>query len=280
MKNIIENNRPFLKWVGGKYRILDKLKNEFSKESIERYIEPFLGAGSIALNVNYPQIIVNDVNPDLISVWQMLKNMKEDFIKECKKLFIQENNTENRYYELRNEFNKTNNILRKSTLFVYLNRHCFNGICRYNSKGDFNTPIGEYEIVHFPQQEFNAALKHIEKFEIYNKDFREIFKIVNKNDLIYCDPPYLPISQSSNFNAYTKENFLLKDHLDLAECAKQAAEKGAMVIISNHYNWYSKQIYTCLYESRILKINVSRTVSSKIDKRKEVEEIIAIFRKR
>ena len=270
--------KPFLKWAGGKYRIIDRLKNEFPRKA-KRYIEPFLGAGSVALNVDYPQIIVSDTNADLMLVWEMFKDMGADFVVECQKLFTQENNTEEVFYALRDEFNKTKKKLRKAVLFIYLNRHCYNGLCRYNASGGFNTPIGSYKVAYFPQKEFEKSLEQIKKFEMHNKDFREIFVMVEKDDVVYCDPPYLPMSQSANFDAYTEGGFGLKDQLDLAECAEQAAEKGATVVISNHYNWYSKQIYTNLRKGKVSKIEVSRTISAKTDKREAVEEIIAVFKK-
>lgn len=270
--------KPFLKWAGGKIRVIEQLKNFFPANA-KRYIEPFLGAGSVALNVNYPRHIVNDINSDLFYVWQMLKDNGMDFVKECEGLFKPENNTEEYYYELRDEFNKTKDILRKATLFIYLNKHCYNGLCRYNSKGGFNTPKGSYKVVNFPQEEFEKSLEQVKKFEIHNKDFREIFEMVGEGDLVYCDPPYVPLSMSANFDAYADGGFGLQDHINLAECAYKVSQKGATVIISNHYNWVSKQIYVNMFGGKISKIKVSRTISCDSEKREPVEEVIAVFEK-
>jgi len=269
--------RPFLKWAGGKYKIVETLKNKFPKKA-KRYIEPFLGAGSVALNIDYPQIIVGDTNADLMLVWEIFKDMGMDFVTECKKVFVPANNKDDKYYELRDEFNKTKKELRKAVLFIYLNRHCFNGLCRYNADGMYNVPKGKYkDPVYFPQDEFQKALEQVKRFDIHNKDFREVFEMVGKDDVVYCDPPYLPMSQSASFDTYTEGGFSLKDQIDLAQCAEVAAEKGATVVISNHYNWYSKQLYTHLCKGRVSKIAVSRTISAKTDKRDAVEEIVAVF---
>jgi DNA adenine methylase len=260
-------NKPFLKWAGGKYKILPQIKQFFPKDA-KRYIEPFVGAGAVALNVNYPEIIINDVNSDLINVWQEIR--RKDFVEECKRYFTPENNTKERYNELRNEFNKTRNPV----VFIYLNRHCFNGLCRYNSSGLFNVPFGKYTKPYFPRVEIDKARDKL--FQIYNKDFREIFKIVKEGDLIYSDSPYLPLSKTSNFDAYSKGGFSTKDHEDLAKCAEEAVEKGATVVVSNCYNDDAKRIYK---NAEINVLKVSRTISGEVSKRKPVEEMIAIYRR-
>lgn len=272
------NIKPFLKWAGGKLRLVDTLKKKFPKNGT-RYIEPFLGAGSVALNVMYPEYIVNDFNDDLMSVWSLLKNDGVDFVNEAKKLFVAKNNNPDTFYEFRTEFNTTKDKYRKAMLFIYLNRHCFNGLCRYNGSGEFNVPFGKYTKPYFPEKEFNGCLDVVKKFQIHNKDFREIFEMVKSGDVVYCDPPYMPLSASANFSDYAEAGFGLKDQIDLAKCAEAAAEKGATVVISNHYNWYSKQIYQDLHNGKVSKIEVSRTISAKTDKRDPVEEIVAVFQK-
>lgn len=271
------NNKPFLKWAGGKFRVLDKLKPHFPPNA-KRYIEPFLGAGAVALNVEYPEYFLTDVNSDLINVWNHLNISSIEFINECEKLFIKENNNEQKFIELRKEFNEIfywAESKRKATLFVYLNRHCFNGLCRYNSENEFNVPFGKYDNPYFPRKEFENCLEKVKKFGILCRDFRKTFEMVKEGDLIYCDPPYLPVSTSANFSSYSAGGFNLQDQLDLAECARNAKEKGATVVITNHFNWYSKEIYK---DAKISKIDVSRTISSKIDKRDKIEEIIAVFK--
>lgn len=270
--------RPFIKYPGGKFKVVPFLKKRFP-ESAARYIEPFLGGGSIALNVDYPIYIVNDTNAALSLVWKHFQEMGMDFANLCQKLFVSENNNEDKFNKLRAEFNATKDEIRKAVLFIYLNRHCYNGLMRYNNSGGFNAPVGSYDKPYFPKEEFEKSLERVEKFKICNKDFREIFKMVKPNDLIYCDPPYLPLSQSANFSSYSDCGFGLQDQLDLAKCAAEAAENGATVVISNHYTWLSKQLYKTMHGAKIYTIDVSRTISSKITKREPVKEIVAVFKK-
>jgi DNA adenine methylase len=269
--------KPFLKWAGGKFKVVPDLKKKFPNTT-KRYFEPFLGAGSVALNVDYPICIVSDTNADLMLVWEMLKEMGMDFVSECEALFKTSTNKRKCYDEFREEFNTTKDKLRKATLFIYLNRHCFNGLCRYNGSGEFNVPFGKYDKPYFPREEFEKCLEKVKTFQLHTKDFREMFEMVEEDDLVYCDPPYLPMSESANFDSYSVGGFDLRDQIELAECAEKAAEKGATVVISNHYNWYSRQIYTDLYGGKISKIQVSRTISSKTDKRDAVDEIVAVFK--
>lgn len=270
--------KPFLKWAGGKLRIFKTLKKKFPTE-VKRYIEPFVGAGSVALNVDYPEIIVNDTQKDLISVYEALKNDGVKFIADCKKLFKPENNKRERFDALKKEFNnKSTDQYRRAILFIYLNRHCFNGLCRFNSKGEYNVPFGKYDKPYCPDKELENCLEKVKKFKIYNKDFREIFKLVKAGDVVYCDPPYVPVSTTAHFASYDTGGFGLKDHFDLAKCAAEAAKIGTTVIISNHYNFYTKELYE-MYGGKIVKMNVARTISSKAEKREPITEIIAIFKK-
>lgn len=269
--------KPFLKWAGGKLRVVPVLKKKFPKQG-KRFIEPFLGAGSVSLNVDYPCYIVNDTNADLMTVWQKFKTMGDEFIQECEKLFSAKNNKREVFDELKKEFNETKDKLRKATLFIYLNRHCFNGLCRYNGSGEYNVPFGKYDKPYFPREEFEKCHDKVKKFEIHNKDFREIFDMVEKDDIVYCDPPYFPMSESASFDSYSTGGFSLQDQIDLAACAEKAARKGATVVISNHCNWYSRQLYTEMYKGKVSMIEVARTISSKIDERNAVKEIIAVFK--
>ncbi len=269
---------PFLKWAGGKKKVFHLLKPYFPKIYSSRFIEPFLGAGAVALNVDYDYKIVNDLNKDLISVWQALQKEKHSFVNQCEELFTLENWTTDAYYALREEFNTCNDTHRKAILFVYLNRHCFNGICRYNSTGGFNVPMGRNVTrPYFPREEFESFIARSDQFTIRSSDFRKIFEGIKQGDVVYADPPYFPTSATSNFDTYQAEGFGLKDHLDLAKCAHDASYKGATVIISNHYNWYTSELYGKMYNAKIKKISVARTISCNGDERKAIEEVIAIF---
>ena len=143
--------RPFLKWAGSKYRIIDHIQGMLPEG--ERLVEPFAGSGAVFLNTDYNRYLLADNNADLISLYQILSSQGEVFIELCSRLFRDTTNKEAYYYRRRDEFNKTRNAERKAALFIYLNRHGYNGLCRYNSKGGFNVPFGRYKKPYFPADE-------------------------------------------------------------------------------------------------------------------------------
>lgn len=265
--------KPFLKWAGGKSRLFQEISAHFPKK-FSRYLEPFVGAGSILLNVNCTYCIANDNNSDLINCYEKIR--EPGFIEECKKWFSGYNNRES-YLELRKTFNETDDKFLKATLFVYLNRHCFNGLCRFNSKKKFNVPYGKYKDVYFPEEELRTWLEVTKGYQFYCKDFREIFGMVREGDCVYADPPYLPLSATSSFANYSGDGFGLKDHIDLAEAAYCAAQRGATVIVSNHHNWYTRELYKQMFGAKLTVLDVARMINSNGEDRKPVEEVIAVF---
>lgn len=271
-------SKPFLKWPGGKFRIVPSIKDCFPKK-INRLIEPFVGAGSVFLNAGIEKCVISDSNVDLISVYKAIKTCFALYISECQKMFINENNCEEKYYFFRDEFNNIDSDpdsqFRKAVLFLYLNRHCFNGLVRYNKSGKFNVPYN-YAEPYFPKQELINSAKIIKNAEIQCCDFRNAFKSLEPDDVVYCDPPFLPIG-SVFYNIYSDNSFGLKDHLDLIYLAKYATEFGATVIISNHYNWYSDQLYSKMNGADIKIISVPRNISADTSNRNSVKEVLAIF---
>ncbi len=134
------NTRPFLKWAGNKYRIIDHVRESLPQG--KRLIEPFAGSAAVFLNTDYEHYIINDNNPDLIHLYNILKKEGATFIKKCRYYFTPRFNNEEQYYKLRQKFNDSRNTYKRAILFVYLNRHGYNGLCRYNLKGGYNVPFG------------------------------------------------------------------------------------------------------------------------------------------
>lgn len=264
--------RPFLKWAGGKYRLIDRIREKMAAG--KRIVEPFSGSCALSLNCNYQQYWMNDINTDLITLYKSIQVEGETFIDFCRSFFVPINNTEERYYELREQFNKEKNPVIKSAIFLYLNRHDFNGLCRYNSKGEFNVPFGRYKNPYFPEKELNHFYKHFKEALFTNVDFEEVMNQALSGDVIYCDPPYVPLSLTSNFTSYSVGGFSEEDQIRLAECAKRLSEKGITVIISNHYNEFTAR----LYKSAILDtFPVQRFISCDGNNRNAVEEVLAVF---
>lgn len=264
--------KPFLKWAGGKYKIIDRILKELPKGDL--LVEPFAGSGAVFLNTDYDNYLIADVNADLINLYKLIQEEGRDFVKYASTLFLPKNNTEEAYYLFRDEFNGCSNISRKSALFVYLNRHCFNGLCRYNSKGGFNVPFGRYVNPIFPEKEilnFHEKSKRA-IFEI--SDFRNTMNKATKNSVVYCDPPYAPLTLTSNFSSYTSGGFDLADQMALADSAKKLTSVGIPVIISNHDTQFTRDLYI---DAKIKGFNVQRFISSSANNRCKAPELIACY---
>jgi len=268
--------KPFLKWAGGKFRLLEDIKSRLPQDR-KRYIEPFMGGGSVTLNVDYPEMIVSDVNADLVNVYVSLRDLEEEFIGICEKIFNTKPNNKDTYYKFRDEFNATEDQTKKAAIFIYLNKHCFNGLCRYNSKGAFNTPIGGIRTPKCPSSEMRKAIPKLKKIDFRISDFKETLKLAGEGDLVYCDPPYLPISTKS-FVQYSKNGFTLDDQIELARLSEEAANRGAFILLSNHDTSYSRELYK-KYGASISSISVRRSIGGENAKRGEVPELLASFEK-
>jgi DNA adenine methylase len=264
--------KPFLKWPGGKYRILEQVKSKLVPG--QRLIEPFVGSGAVFLNTEYPEYLLSDINEDLINLYIVLQREGEAFINYCSEFFIPENNIETRFYELRDEFNNTNDALLKAALFVYLNKHGYNGLCRYNSNGGFNVPFGRYTKPYFPREEMLYFFTKSQNAVIRCQDFRQTMRQARRGDVIYCDPPYVPLSPTSNFTSYSAGGFGEREQLELADRARALARQGITVVISNHNTEFVLAAYE---EAEIETFEVRRFISCDGANRNKVGELLAVF---
>ena len=265
--------KTFLKWAGGKSRTVLKLK-EFMNDG-DRLVEPFVGSGAVFLNTSYSSYLLCDTNVDLINLYKNLKNNSGCLISKAESFFLPENNLESRYYELRDRFNfLSSEDIEKSALFIYLNKHAFNGLCRYNQSGAFNVPFGRYKQPKFPRQNMLNFSEKAKKAQFRCQDFEETFKELKAGDVVYCDPPYVPLSATSSFTTYSKNGFDFDDQLRLVKEALAAKSKGVQCIISNHDLRATREMYR---DSVIHQLKVQRNISSKPESRKKVAELVAIF---
>lgn len=237
-------------------------------------IEPFTGSASIFNNTNYPNYLLGEDNRDLVALFQHLQLEQEAFIDYCKTLFCESNNCALRYYELRKLFNQSQQPRERAALFLYLNRHGYNGLCRYNNQGIYNVPFGRYIKPYFPEAEMRYFYQKSHQATFIHSDFRQTFMLARPGDLIYCDPPYAPIMQSSNFSAYTHRKFGEKEQIILAELAREQATRGVTVIISNHDTPFTRKQY---FDAEIKSFLVKRSISCHSEKRLKVTELVAIF---
>ncbi len=269
-------HRAFLKWAGGKYGLSDVITKMLPKG--ERLLEPFVGAGSIFLNSDYQHYILNDINQDLISLYQIIQLDVQTFIKDARQLFCSENNTPERYYQIRAAFNASNDSYQRSIYFLYLNRHGYNGLCRYNKSGGFNVPFGRYKRPYFPHEELEYFAEKAQNATFVCKGYREIFTQAKQGDVIYCDPPYVPLSKTASFTSYAGNGFGLDEQADLANAAEEVSSQGKIsVLISNHDTIWTRKIY--LNADKIKSVQVARTISTKGSSRKKVAELLALYRR-
>ncbi len=262
-----------LKWAGGKAKQIDKIKSLLPKGN--RLIEPFVGGGSVFMGTDYPSYLLGDINSDLISLYQILKKDKGQFIAYAKQYFQEDDNDKDMFYFYRESFNGLNNSQTKAALFLYLNRHGFNGLCRYNKKGIFNVPFGRYKKPYFPEKEMILFYEKAKLAKFVNTDFIEILNFAKIGDVIYCDPPYVPLSKTAAFTAYSSGKFNLNQHIELARIAEYLANNGIPVLISNHFTKFTQNLYQ--NASKIKVFNVQRNISCKGETRGKVQEVLALF---
>lgn len=264
--------RPFLKWAGSKYNCLQEIIASLPPG--RRLIEPFAGSGVVFMNTDYSSYLLGESNPDLVNIFTMLQSQGASFIDYCQNYFNPQFNTKERYYELRTDFNALDYSQQKAAVFLYLNRHGYNGLCRYNSKGIYNVPFGLYTKPYFPRHEMTLFHNKSQHAQFLRGDFRETFALAQPGDVIYCDPPYVPFAEHTKPLPYTQKKFSEADQIELAELAKETAARGIPVIISNHDTTFTRHHYK---PARIKSFPVSRWISCQADQRQPVKELVAIF---
>lgn len=268
----MKRQRAFLKWAGGKYSLIDKI-TKYLPEG-ELLIEPFVGAGSVFLNTNYEKYLLADINPDLISLFNIIKKQPNNYIEDAKLLFTPQNNQAEAFYQLRERFNQSNTPYQRALLFLYLNRHCYNGLCRYNNSGEFNVPFGQYKNIYFPEKEIIAFAEKAQKAEFICASYDKVMKKATKGAVVYCDPPYAPLSHSANFTAYYATNFNIDDQQYLANLAESLVKKDVPVLISNHDTIHTRTWYQ---QAEIFLVETRRSISCNQQGRKKIDELLALY---
>lgn len=275
--SITQDIRSPLKWAGGKKRVLPQIRQMLEDESAQRLIEPFVGGGSVFLNMEFDEYLLCDSNRDLIDFYKEVKRAPYKYIRHARVLFDIKNNTPENYYRFREKFNHSDDREERALLFLYLNRHCYNGLCRYNSSGLYNVPFGQYKTPYFPENELVNLGKRLKRARFLLGDFKKAFKKAQVGDVIYCDPPYSPITPTSSFTHYSRNGFSDNDQRRLVKAAIQTRHKGISTLISNHHVAFTESLYTSADKHSIF--SVQRSISHKGDKRLKVKEVLALYSK-
>ncbi|EPG8013569.1 adenine-specific DNA-methyltransferase [Citrobacter freundii] len=269
----MKKNRAFLKWAGGKYPLLDDIKRHLPQG--ECLIEPFVGAGSVFLNTDFSRYILADINSDLISLYNIVKTRTDEYVQASRELFMPETNQAEVYYRFREEFNASQDPFRRAVLFLYLNRFGYNGLCRYNLRGEFNVPFGRYKKPYFPEAELYHFAEKAQNAEFHCLSYEECMDRADSNSVVYCDPPYAPLSATANFTAYHTNSFNPKEQAHLAEMAEKLVSKQIPVLISNHDTPDTREWYRA---AKHFQVKVRRSISSNGGTRKKVNELLALYK--
>ena len=269
--------KPFVKWAGGKRQIIDKLL-KLVPEEYSTYYEPFVGGGALLFELSPKQAVINDSNKELMNVYKTISTDKG--YEETLKLLnsYEKKHSEKFFYQIRNidkykeKFDKLTDIERAART-IYLNKACFNGLYRVNSKGEFNVPFNKkLKINTYDGQNMTLAYVYFQTNDVkmISCDFEEAVKDAKKGDFIYFDPPY-DSDDDKTFNSYTEEGFGKEEQSRLARVYKELSDKGCYVMLSNHNTTLINELYK---DYNIHVITAKRNINSKGNKRGNVEEVI------
>jgi DNA adenine methylase len=294
--------RPFLKWAGGKGQLLDKFRELYPKQlkqkKIKTFYEPFLGSGAvffdIAQNYDIESAYLYDINEELILTYQVIqKDVSKllEFLYRYQKNYLKLDKKQRQefYYEQRTNYNLQRfNIdynkyseqwFPRAAQLIFLNRTCYNGLYRVNSKGEFNSPAGDYENPTIcDEQNLMAVHQVLQIAEIKKADFRQVVADLKEKSFVYFDPPYRPISKTANFKSYSKHDFTDNEQIELAKLFKELDKEGIKVMLSNSdpkNNDTTDNFFDKLYSDyNILRIPARRMINSDPAKRGAINEIV------
>ena len=275
--------QPFLRWAGGKRRLASTLIETFPAEFDplkHKFFEPFLGGGALTFALGNPNaeifvgggmLVINDANPELINAYKVVRDSVGRLIIELEKLSKKVNSKN--YYEIRSEV-PTGRILRAAR-FIYLNKTCYNGLWRVNSKGEFNVPFDKSSSSNlFNEEVLRECSERLKGATITNMSFHESVANAKKGDLVYLDPPYLPLTPTASFAAYAKEGFNESDHELLAATISKLTQKGVYVLMSNSDTPLTRKIFR--EHLTLRRLLMRRTMSATGHSRHSVYEILGM----
>jgi len=272
---------PFVKWAGGKRQLLSEFKKYFPAiDSYDRYFEPFLGGGAVFFDLQPDRAVLMDINEELINTYKVIQNNIEGLIQELKK--HKERNSKEYFYEIRNWDRlpnyKERTAVERAARFIYLNRTCFNGLYRVNSKGQFNVPFGQYKNPRILDEEnlrnVHLLLNNGKDILIENVDYKKVLEYAQEGDFIYFDPPYYPLEPTS-FTSYTKDDFGPEEHEELAAVFKELTDRGCKVALSNSSTDKVRELYS--FEGvELIPLQARRNINSDVNGRGAIEELLII----
>ncbi|QNU65444.1 DNA adenine methylase [Ruminiclostridium herbifermentans] len=267
---------PFVKWAGGKRQLLDRI-SERIPQNYNKYFEPFIGGGAVLFELQPEQAVINDINASLINTYRIIQKNPQEFIEYIHKLDsgMLENGKEY-YYYLREHYNdklmKEEFDIELAALFVFINKHCYNGLYRVNGKGLFNVPYNNSKKESIDAESILHVSEYLKKVDILQGDFEEACCDAKKGDFIFFDSPYAPLNPSS-FESYTKEGFDVESHERLSRLFDELTKRGCYCMLTNHNTEFINKLYGNK-GYRIDVVSVKRMINSDASKRTGEEVII------
>ncbi|EMA8985926.1 Dam family site-specific DNA-(adenine-N6)-methyltransferase [Escherichia coli] len=274
VKPAAEFERSIFKWAGGKFGVLEQIFRYLPEG--KRLIEPFVGGGAVFMNAGYQENLLNDVNADLINFYKTLQREAHSLITLAHRFFL-DYNTQEGFLAVRNAFNKqVYDDLHRAAAFLFLNRHCFNGLTRYNQAGEFNVGYGKYKTPYFPLQEMEAFLGAEGRSVFVCGDFAAVIEAAGEGDVIFCDPPYEPLPNTEGFTNYSGHDFKFEEQKRLVSLLTDAHRRGAKVLITNSGAPNIRELY---HDNgfRVEPLFARRSVSCKGDTRGVAHDILGIL---
>lgn len=258
---------PFVKWVGGKRGILPQLEKLFPRR-FERYFEPFVGGGAVYFHLQPEQAVISDLNAELINTYRVVKDDVDALISHLHS----HRNDEDYYYDMRAVAPDDLDPIARASRLIYLNRTCFNGLYRVNSKGGFNVPFGKHKNPTICNEAgLRAASQALQGARIANRSYMAILSEARAGDFVYFDPPYHPLTTTSNFTSYTADSFSAQDQRDLATAFAALADRGCKVMLSNSDTEFIRELYADFHIETVM---APRMVNRDAAKRGPVAEVV------
>jgi DNA adenine methylase len=264
---------PFLKWAGGKQRLLTQYAPYFpAHETVGHYFEPFIGSAAVFFHQRYPQATLSDQNEKLIAVY---RTVQQDVAGVIQALRPHRNEREY-FYRIRAQKPEELTAVQQASRLIYLNKTCYNGLYRENQRGEFNVPFGRYKKPKIcDEKRLHQAAEALQGVELKGVDFAAAVATAVSGDFVYFDPPYVPLSQTSNFTSYNKYGFGYADQVRLAETVHRLTAEGVKVMLSNSSAPLVYELYGCT-DYRLIDIQARRNINSKATQRGPVKELLII----
>jgi DNA adenine methylase len=265
----------FLKWAGGKLQLIEQFEDLFPPY-FRNYYEPFIGSGAVFFylksKLNPNKVILSDTNGELINCFIVVRDKASELIEIL--LSHRKRHSKEYYYEVRRlESDRLDSVSRAARL-IYLNKTCFNGLYRVNSKGQFNVPFGDYKNPSiFDRNTLIRASLMLQGVELRVMTFEKVLHFAGKDDFVYFDPPYIPLSRTSSFTRYSRNNFSINEHRQLSEVFRALDSRGCFVMLSNSDHSLTRELYRD-YDKNIVIVRAKRKINSVPNKRGAINEII------